>query len=72
MTKIITALKELFWVSCLMWGILLMISAVGEGVPYTSIPIRNEFWQEVIGGLGLLLAVVGVYVGFSIGNIRRK
>jgi hypothetical protein len=53
MMQSITALKELFWVSCLMWGILLTISAVTEGVPYTSIAIRNEFWQDAIGSIGL-------------------
>jgi hypothetical protein len=48
-----------------MWGILLMISAVAEGVPYTSIAIRNEFWQDAIGTIGVFLALLGVYLGFQ-------
>jgi hypothetical protein len=72
MTKYATAVKELFWVSCLMWGILLMISAATEGFPDTSIHIRNEFWQDAIGGIGLFLAMFGVYLGFSIGNTKPR
>jgi hypothetical protein len=72
MMRFVTALKEIFWVSFLMSGILLMISAVTEGIPYTSIAIRNEFWQDAIGGIGLFLALLGVYLGFSIGGIKRK
>jgi hypothetical protein len=70
MTSLITALKEMIWLSCLLWGILLMISAVAEGVPYTSIAIRNEFWQETIGSLGLFLAMLGGYLGFSVGKTK--
>jgi hypothetical protein len=70
--KFVTAFKEIFWLSCLTFGILFMIAAATEGFPYTSIHIRDEFWQDAIGGLGLFLAVLGVYVGFSIGNIHRK
>jgi hypothetical protein len=55
-----------------MSGILLMISAVTEGVPYTSIAIRNEFWQDAIGSIGLFLALLGVYFGFSIGGAKGK
>jgi hypothetical protein len=55
-----------------MWGILLMISAVTEGVPYTSIHIRNEFWQDAMGVIGLFLAVLGVYLGFSISTKRKQ
>jgi hypothetical protein len=72
MIKFVTAIKEIFWLWCLMFGILLMIAAVGEGFPYTSIHIRDELWQDAIGGLGLFLAVLGVYVGFAIGNVHRK
>ena len=45
------ALQELFWLSCLMWGILFMIAAATEGFPFTSIHIRDEFSQDAIGGL---------------------
>jgi hypothetical protein len=55
-----------------MWGILLMISAATEGVPFTSIAIRNEFWQDAIGGIGLFLALLGVYLGFSTASAKRK
>jgi hypothetical protein len=41
-----------------------MIAAVGEGFPYT-------FWQDAIGGLGLFLAMLGVYLGFSIGKTKK-
>jgi hypothetical protein len=37
----------------LMWGILLMISAAAEEFLNTSIAIRNEFWQDAIGSIGL-------------------
>ena len=66
------ALKEIFWLSSLMAGFLLMISAATEGVPYTSIHIRNELWQDAIGGLGLFLAMLGVYLGFAIGKAKKK
>jgi hypothetical protein len=72
MRLFLTALKEIFWVSCLMWGILFMIAASTEGFPYTSIHVRSEFWQEVFGALGLFLAVLGVYVGFAIGATKKK
>ena len=63
-----TAPREIFWLSCLLWGFLLMISAATEGFPYTSIHLRNDLVQDVVGGLGLLLAVFGVYFGFAIGQ----
>jgi hypothetical protein len=66
-----TALREIFWLSCLLWGFLLMISAATEGFPYTSIHIRNDLTQDVVGGLGLLLAVFGVYYGFAIGQKKK-
>jgi hypothetical protein len=44
-----TALKEILWLSCLLWGFLLMIAAATEGFPYTSIHITGEFAQEVVG-----------------------
>jgi hypothetical protein len=72
MMRFVTALKEIFWVSCLMWGVLLMISAVAEGVPYTSIAIRNELWQDAVGGIGLFLAMLGVYLGFQKVSAKRK
>jgi hypothetical protein len=64
-------LKEMLWLSCLLWGILLMISAVTEGIPYTSIKIRGDFAQDAVGALGLFLAVAGVFLGFSIGKTRK-
>ena len=42
-----------------------------EGVPYTSWHVRGETFQMVVGGLGLLLALIGVYIGFQIGK-RKK
>jgi hypothetical protein len=51
------ALRELLWLSSLLLGFLLMISAATEGFPYTSIHIRNELAQDAIGALGLALAV---------------
>jgi hypothetical protein len=66
-----TALREIFWLSCLLWGFLLMISAATEGFPYTSIHLRNDWAQDVVGGLGLLLAVFGVYCGFAIGKKKK-
>jgi hypothetical protein len=72
MMRFVTALKEISWVSFLMWGILLMILAVAEGVPYTSIAIRNEFWQDAIGSIGLFLALLGVYLGFSRGSAKGQ
>ena len=71
MRLLVTALKELFWLSCLMWGILFMIAAATEGFPYTSIHIRDEFWQDAIGGLGLSLAMLGVYLGFAFGKANK-
>jgi hypothetical protein len=66
-----TLLKEMLWLSCLLWGILLMISAATEGFPYTSVYIRGEYSQDAVGALGLLLAVVGVVLGFSFGKKRK-
>jgi hypothetical protein len=40
-TSLAQAIKETFWLGCLGWGILLMISASTEGVPYTSIHISE-------------------------------
>ena len=48
-----------------------MISAATEGFPYTSIYIRGEYSQDAVGALGLLLAVVGVVLGFSFGKKRK-
>jgi hypothetical protein len=71
MRLLVTALKELFWLSCLMWGILFMIAAATEGFPFTSIHLREEFWQDAIGGLGLFLALLGVYLGFAFGKANK-
>ena len=67
----VTALREILWLSCLLWGILLMISAATEGFPYTSIHIRGDLAQDALGALGLFLAVVGVVLGFSFGKKRK-
>jgi len=67
----VTVLKEIFWLLCLLWGILLMISAATEGIPYTSIHIRGELLQDSVGAFGLFLAVVGVVLGFSSGKKRK-
>jgi hypothetical protein len=70
-SSIKNAAKEMFWLGCLLLGILLMISAATEGFPYTSVHIRGEEFQYAVGALGLLLAVVGVYLGFSLGKKKR-
>jgi hypothetical protein len=70
-TLFVTVLKEMLWLSCLFSGIILMISAATEGFPFTSIYIRGEFSQDVVGALGLILAVVGVVSGFSFGKKRK-
>jgi hypothetical protein len=57
-----TALREIFWLWCLLWGFLLMISAATEGVPYTSIRIRPR----------PPLAVFGVYYGFAIKPTKKQ
>jgi hypothetical protein len=31
-----------------MWGILFMISAATEGIPFTSIHVRGEFVQDAV------------------------
>ena len=67
----VTALREILWLSCLLWGILLMISAATEGFPYTSIHFRGDLAQDALGALGLFLAVVGVVLGFSFGKKRK-
>jgi hypothetical protein len=58
------ALEETFWLSCLLLGVLLMISGATEGVPFTSMHIRGETFQNTVLGLGVFLAVLGVYSGF--------
>jgi hypothetical protein len=65
------AFEEMFWLSCLLLGILLMISGATEGVPYTSVHIRGETFQNAVLGLGLFLAVLGVYIGFRIGKKKK-
>jgi len=67
-TSIAKALEEMFWLACLLLGVLLMISGATEGVPYTSVHIRGETFQNAVLGLGLFLAVLGVYSGFRIGK----
>ena len=37
-----------------------------EGFPFTQIHIRDELMQEAVGGLGLLLAMMGVYWAFHL------
>ena len=68
-TSIAKAFAEMFWLACLLLGVLLMISGATEGVPYTSVHIRGETFQNAVLGLGLFLAVLGVYIGF---RFRKK
>ena len=66
------ALQEVLWVSCLMWGILLMITGATEGFPYTSIHIRGELAQDIVAFIGLGLAMFGTYYGFAIGSTKTR
>ena len=68
-TSVAKALEEMFWLACLLLGVLLMISGATEGVPYTSVHLRGETLQNAVLGLGLFLAVLGVYIGF---RFRKK
>jgi putative Mn2+ efflux pump MntP len=61
----------MIWLPCLLLGILLMIIGATEGVPYTSIHVRGESVQIAIGVVGLVLAAIGVYVGFEIGKKKK-
>jgi hypothetical protein len=70
-TPFAKAFEEMFWLACLLLGILLMIVGATEGVPYTSLHVRGETFQTVIGGLGVFLAVLGVYIGFHLGKKKR-
>jgi hypothetical protein len=65
------AAEEMFWLSCLLLGILLMIVGATEGVPYTSLHVRGEGFQLVVGGLGLVLALLGICIGFQIGKKKK-
>jgi hypothetical protein len=71
-TSIAKAFEEMFWLACLLLGVLLMISGATEGVPYTSMHIRGETFQNAILGLGLFLAVLGVYSGFRFRNNKQE
>ena len=66
-----TSLMGLLWLSCLFWGFLLMISSTYGNVPYTSLHIRDDM-QDAGAALGLLLVVLGVYLGFTLGKPNRK
>jgi len=70
-TSIAKAFAEMFWLACLLLGVLLMISGATEGVPYTSVHISGETFQNAVLGLGLFLAVLGVYIGFRIGKKKK-
>jgi hypothetical protein len=48
-----------------------MISGATEGVPFTSVHIRGDTSQNAVLGLGLFLAVLGVYIGFRIGKKKK-
>jgi hypothetical protein len=67
----LTSTHQMIWLPCLLLGILLMIVGATEGVPYTSIHVRGESVQIAIGVLGLVLAAIGVYVGFEIGKKKK-
>ena len=67
MRLLVTALKRIRCpASC---GASFFIAAATEGFPFTSI-IRDEFWQDAIGGLGLFLALLGVCLGFAVGKTK--
>ena len=55
-----------------LWESLLMISGATEGVPYTSIHIRGDLAQDVVGFTGLFLAIFGTYYGFWIGKVKKR
>jgi hypothetical protein len=67
-TSIAKAFQEMFWLACLLLGVLLMISGATEGVPFTSLHIRGETFENAVLGLGFFLAVLGGYIGFRIGK----
>jgi hypothetical protein len=67
----LTGTHQMIWLPCLLLGILLMIVGATEGVPYTSIHVRGESLQIAIGVLGLVLAAIGVYIGFEIGKKKK-
>ena len=55
-----------------MWGIVLMITGATEGFPYTSIHIRDDLAQDIVGFIGLFLAMFGTYYGFAIGKMKKR
>jgi hypothetical protein len=65
------AFEEMFWLACLLLGVLLMISSATEGVPFTSVHIRGETFQNTVLSLGLVLAMLGVYIVFKIGKKKK-
>jgi putative Mn2+ efflux pump MntP len=71
MSHRLTSTHQMIWLPCLLLGILLMIVGATEGVPYTSIHVRGESVQIAIGVVGLVLAAIGVYVGFEIGKKKK-
>jgi hypothetical protein len=50
----------LFLAGCLMWGILFMMRPQQRGFP-SSIHLRDEFWQEAIGGSVFLALLSEVF-----------
>jgi hypothetical protein len=66
------ALQEILWLSCLGWGILLMISGATEGFPYTSIHLRGELAQDIVFTIGFILVIVGTFYGFSLGQMKKR
>ena len=70
-TSVAKAFEEMFWLACLLVGILLMIVGATEDVPYTSLHVRGETFQLAVGALGLFLALLGVYIGFHIGKKKK-
>lgn len=67
----LTGTHQMIWLPCLLLGILLMIVGATEGVPYTSIHVRGKSVQIAVGVLGLVLAAIGVYIGFEIGKKKK-
>ena len=71
-TSLAKAFEEMFWLACLLLGVLLMISACdgGRSVHVCTYQRRN-ISERSPGVFGLFLAVLGVYIGFRIGKKKK-